>query len=192
GGVAAAGAAAAAAAAAPPPEAPQQPENPVEAGEAPADMFKATEGRWGTREVEITSVTLEGEDGAPGHVFQSGEAVTVRMRVRAHEPTRDFVFGFGLFNADGVCCYGTNTNLEDLEPEELSGECEVEFAIDSLLLVEGTYRLDLAVHKLDGYPYDYHRQLYSFRVKSRVRDVGIYRPGHTWRFTGNVRFKNRQ
>src|SRR6187455_127553 len=38
------------------------PDNPVETGEAPADMFKATEGRWGTREVEITGVTLIGED----------------------------------------------------------------------------------------------------------------------------------
>ena len=30
------------------------------AAEAPADMFKATEGRWGSREVEITNVTLVG------------------------------------------------------------------------------------------------------------------------------------
>ena len=50
------------------------------------------------------------------------------------------------------------------------------FSIDSLDLVEGTYKLDVAVHKLDGYPYDYHRLLYTFRVKSRTKDVGIYRP----------------
>ena len=29
---------------------------------------------------------------------------------------------------------------------------------------------------VDGYPYDYHRLLYTFRVKSRTKDVGIYRP----------------
>jgi hypothetical protein len=56
-------------------------------------------------------------------------------------------------------------------------------------MVEGTYRLDLAVHKLDGYPYDYHRLLYSFRVKSRVRDVGIYSPDHRWSFSPNIQFK---
>ncbi len=158
-------------------------------GQTPADMFKATEGRWGTRELEISGVTLVGENGQPGHVFQSGEAVQVRMRVRAHQPLADFVFGFGIFNADGVCCYGTNTHLEELEPEEISGEGEVIFAIDSLKLVEGTYRLDLAAHKLDGYPYDYHRLLYSFRVKSRTKDVGIYRPDHRWTFSGPIRFK---
>ncbi|MEZ5287018.1 MAG: ABC transporter ATP-binding protein [Vicinamibacterales bacterium] len=165
------------------------PDNPVETAEAPADMFKATEGRWGTREIEIMSVSIIGEDGQPGHVFQYGEAVRVQMQVRAHHPTRDFVFGFGIFNADGVCCYGTNTNLEELQPDTMEGDGTVTFEIESLKLVEGTYRIDLAAHKLDGYPYDYHRLLYSFRVKSRTRDVGIYRPDHHWSFSPSIRFK---
>jgi ABC-type polysaccharide/polyol phosphate transport system ATPase subunit len=168
----------------------QLPDNPVGTSEAPADMFKATEGRWGTREVEITGVTLLGEDDRAGHVFQYGDRVRVQMTVRAHQPTKDFVFGFGIFNADGVCCYGTNTNLEELQPDEFDGEGLVTFEIESLKLVEGTYRLDLAAHKLDGYPYDYHRLLYSFRMKSRTKDVGIYRPDHRWTFSPNVRFKN--
>jgi hypothetical protein len=87
-----------------------------------------------------------------------------------------------------VCCYGTNTYLEEMNPERLSGDGEATFAIDGLDLVEGTYKLDVAVHKRDGYPYDYHRLLYTFRVKSRVRDVGIYRPRHRWSFSPNVRF----
>src|SRR5687768_405558 len=39
------------------------PDHPVEAAAAPADMFRATEGRWGSREVEITDVLLAGADG---------------------------------------------------------------------------------------------------------------------------------
>jgi ABC-type polysaccharide/polyol phosphate transport system ATPase subunit len=156
---------------------------------APSDMFKATEGRWGSREIEITDVTLNGADGRPAHVFQSGEPIHVRLKVRAHQPAKDFVFGFGLFNADGICCYGTNTNIESLEPSELSGEGEINFRISRLDLVEGTYKIDVAAHKLDGYPYDYHRLLYTFRVKSRAKDVGIYRPEHTWSFSPNIRFR---
>ena len=49
----------------------------------------------------------------------------------------------------------------------------------------------IAVHKLDGFPYDYHRLLYSFRVKSRTQDAGIYRPRHAWSFGGGVSFKER-
>jgi D-beta-D-heptose 7-phosphate kinase/D-beta-D-heptose 1-phosphate adenosyltransferase len=66
---------------------------------------------------------------------------------------------------------------------EFSGEGDVRFVIESLDLTEGTYKLDVAAHNKDGYPYDYHRLLYTFRVKSRTKDVGIYRPRHHWEFS---------
>ena len=165
------------------------PENPVDDAETARDGFKATEGRWGTREIEITKVSISGPGGESGHVFQSGDDIKVHMTMTAKEPITDFVFGLGLFNADGVCVYGTNTNLEEFQPSEIAGECSVTFEIDSLDLVEGTYRLDLAAHKADGYPYDYHRLLYTFRIKSRVRDVGIYRPAHRWTFGGGIKIQ---
>ncbi len=79
------------------------------------------------------------------------------------------MFGIGIYNAEGVTCYGTNTQLEDYEPAAISGEGEVAFAVDRLELVDGTYKMDVAVHKRDGYPYDYHRLLYTFRVNSRTK-----------------------
>ena len=167
-----------------------KPADPVQEPEGPPDMFQATEGRWGSREVEITKVELLDESGAAAHVFQSGERVTMRLSVKAKEPVTDFVFGVGLFNADGVCCYGTNTEVEQLFAESLTGEGYVDLVIDSLDLVEGTYKLDAAVHKRDGYPYDYHRLLYTFRVKSRTKDVGIFRPPHRWSFSQNVKLKS--
>jgi hypothetical protein len=165
--------------------APQSPDAP----ETPPDMFKATEGRWGSREVEISDVALVGEDGQPGHVFQSGEKVALRFTASAPQPVQDFVFGVGIFNAEGVCIYGTNTDLERYQPESFSGTGSVEFLIEALDLVEGTYKLDLAVHRRDGVPYDYHRSLYTFRVKSRIKDVGLYRPRHRWEFTRGIRFR---
>ena len=163
------------------------PDHPIEAVDAPADMFRATEGRWGSREVEITEVTLSSGVGEAGHVFRTGDRLDIRIRMRAPLPIEDFVVGVGIFNAEGVCCYGTNTNIEDYRSEQIHGDAEVTFTVDSLDLVEGTYKLDVAVHKLDGYPYDYHRLLYTFRIKSRTRDVGIYRPSHHWRFSENIR-----
>jgi ABC-type polysaccharide/polyol phosphate transport system ATPase subunit len=159
------------------------------ATDAVPDMFKAAEGRWGSREVEIADVALLDRHGETSFVFHTGEPLRIRLKVRAHHETDDFAFGIGLFNADGVCCYGTNTYVEEMNPESLSGEAEVTFAIASLDLVEGTYKLDVAIHKRDGFPYDYHRLLYTFRVKSRTRDVGIYRPQHHWTFSPTVRFK---
>ncbi len=154
-----------------------------------ANMFEATEGRWGSREVEITDVAFLDGDQHPSFVFHAGEPMAIRVRVRAAHAVDDFVFGVGLFNAEGVCCYGTNTYLEEMTPQRLDGDADATFAIDSLELVEGTYKVDVAIHKRDGFPYDYHRLLYTFRVKSRVRDVGIYRPRHRWTFSPNVVFK---
>jgi ABC-type polysaccharide/polyol phosphate transport system ATPase subunit len=154
------------------------------------NMFEATEGRWGSREIEITDVAMLDKSGDAAHVFHSGEPMNVRVTVLAHEAITDFVFGIGLFNADGVCCYGTNTYLEEMTPIAIEGAVEATFAVERLDLVEGTYKLDVAVHKRDGYPYDYHRLLYTFRVKSRTHDAGIYRPPHHWTFAGAVSFTN--
>jgi ABC-type polysaccharide/polyol phosphate transport system ATPase subunit len=156
--------------------------------ETAAEMVGAQEGRWGSGAVRIESVTLEGDHG-PAHVFHTGDPMTIRMRISAAQPVDDFAFGISIVSTDGVCCYGTNTDIEEMESESLEGEGEVVFAIERLDLVEGTYKLDVAAHKRDGFSYDYHRLLYTFRVKSRTKDTGIYRPGHVWRFTDNVRFK---
>ncbi len=164
------------------------PDHPIETVAGPGDMFRATEGRWGSREVEITDVELRGPDGEAAHVFHSGQPLTVRIALRSPVEIDDFVIGIGLFNAEGVCCYGTNTSIEELKGERIVGDAEARFTIESLDLVEGTYKLDVAIHKVDGYPYDYHRLLYTFRVKSRTKDVGIYRPRHEWQFSDTLTF----
>ena len=164
------------------------PDHPIETASGPADMFRATEGRWGSREIEITDVGLVGPDGERSHVFHSGERLDILLRFRAPVVIDDFVVGIGIFNAEGVCCYGTNTDIEELKGERILGDAEAIFSIDSLDLVEGTYKLDVAIHKADGYPYDYHRLLYTFRVKSRTKDVGIYRPRHAWHFSDAMTF----
>ena len=151
-----------------------------------ADMMQAAEGRWGSRVVEIVDVALVDAQGQPVHVIHSGDPATLRMTVRAHQPVDDFVFGIGIFGADGVCIYGTNTDIDEFTPGKLDGDATVAIAFQGLDLVEGTYKLDVAVHKHDGVPYDYHRLLHTFRVKSRAKDVGIYRPGHRWAFDGAV------
>ena len=161
---------------------------PQEEGpDQPADLFKASEGRWGSREVEITAVEFLARDGRPAHVFQSGDPVQIRMRVRAAAPVTDFAFGIAIFTVEGVCCYGTNTHIEGAAPDELSGDGEVTLSIDRLDLVAGTYKVDVAVHRQNGAPYDYHRLLYTLRVASSVKDTGIFRPPHRWTCSGGIR-----
>ena len=149
-------------------------------------MFTVIEGRWGHGN-EITDSRSRLWTSA-AFVFIPSIRLPFALRGLTHR-RQITVVGRSLFNAVSVCCYGTNTFIEQMDPLSLDGDAEVVFAVDSLDLVEGTYKLDVAVHTCDGYPYDYHRLLYTFRVKSRTPDVGIYRPKHRWTFSGGVRFK---
>jgi ABC-type polysaccharide/polyol phosphate transport system ATPase subunit len=159
-------------------------------GEASTLGHGYREGRWGSRAVEITRVRLLDERGHERHLYLPGETLSVALSVHAREPVDDFVFGFGLFAADGTRVYGTNTLLEEHVSEHLQGEGEVRLALKDLRLTEGTYLVDVAVHTKDGTPYDYHRGLYSFRVKTRMKDVGVYRPVHAWTFSDAVRISS--
>ncbi len=156
---------------------------------APVTEGEGRESRWGKREVEIVRVTLKSLAGQEKHVFSPEEGMVVEMNVVSYSPIKDFVFGIGVFNSMGISCYGTNTQLEDFEPVLIKGENTVSCRIDRLNLINGTYYLDLAVHKRDGYPYDYHQNLYSFLVSSQLKDVGIARLDHRWAFSPNVRIK---
>ncbi len=147
------------------------------------------EQRWGKREIEITKVTLRNLEGQAKHVFSPEEGMVIEMEVVAYSRIEDFVFGIGIFNSQGICCYGTNTHLEDYTPVSIEGEGKVICRLEKLNLINGTYYLDVATHKRNGYPYDYHRNLYTFLVSSTYRDEGITRLPHRWEVSPNIQLK---
>jgi len=102
-------------------------------------------------------------------VFTSGASLQIRMRVHAHRPIDDFVFGIGIYGADGTRCYATNTDVEGGQPRAFNGVGFVSFVIDHLDLADGTYKVDVAVHRKNGAPYDYHRLLHTIRVTTTSR-----------------------
>jgi len=162
----------------------------AEPASAPAESADGRrEQRWGKREVEIKNVVLKNGRGEEKHVFHPGDGMFIEMEIAAREPVKDFVFGIGVFNSMGVMCYGTNTHLEEYESVSFSGEGKVVCRIDELPLINGTYYLDLAVHKRDGYPYDYHRNMYTFLVSSMIRDEGVARLAHAWEFSPEISVK---
>ena len=147
------------------------------------------EDRWGKREIEIREVVLRNLLGQEKHVFSPEEGLAIEMDVVSPAAIKDFVFGIGIFNSKGVSCYGTNTQIEEFQPLLVQGEGKVVCRIEKLNLINGTYYLDVAVHKNDGYPYDYHRSLYSFLVSSTLKDVGIARLPHSWSFSPAIKIK---
>jgi ABC-type polysaccharide/polyol phosphate transport system ATPase subunit len=146
------------------------------------------EERWGSGEVILKSVSLVDDKGRELVALGAGTAVSVEIDVEVRIPQDDFVFGIGIYHADGNCVYGTNTDLEGLVSKRLDHNGRVRFAMRSLDLVAGSYRVDAAVHTRNGRAFDYRRGCVRFVVGSRVHDVGVYRPQHEWQFEGGVAF----
>ncbi|HEX7831715.1 MAG TPA: ABC transporter ATP-binding protein [Thermoanaerobaculia bacterium] len=148
------------------------------------------EERWGSGEIVIKRIWMTDEKGRELVAIGPGTGVTFDMDVEVLAPQEDFVFGIGIYHADGMCVYGTNTDIEGYAPELIEGKVRVRFVIPSLDLVAGTYRIDAAVHTHNGRAFDYRRNAIRLIVGSRVHDTGVYRPKHEWKFDGNVTFKS--
>ena len=154
------------------------------------DMFQATEGRWGSRDVEITDVAFVGRDLAPSFVFHSGDPMSIRLKVRAHQPVDRFrvrrrpvqrrrrvlLRHEHLRGGDGA-----RTPRRRRRGRRSTSRPSISWKAPTRSTSPST--------NATAYPYDYHRLLYTFRVKSRTRDVGIYRPRHRWTFSPGVQFK---
>ncbi|MFZ2489867.1 MAG: ABC transporter ATP-binding protein [Thermoanaerobaculia bacterium] len=173
--------------------APLEPELPVEPEpeQAPAkERDPLEEERFGSGEVLLHSVRMSDHDGHELVALGPGTPVIIDMDVEVRVPQDDFVFGIGIYHADGTCVYGTNTEIEGFAAERIERNGRVQFIVPSLDLVAGTYRIDAAIHTKNGRSFDYRRGALRFIVGSRMRDVGVYRPQHTWKFDGGIRFKS--
>ncbi len=151
---------------------------------------KDDEERWGSGEIVIRRVSLADDHDRELVALGAGTAVRIDLDVEARVPQEDFVFGIGIYHADGTCVYGTNTEVEGWVPEKIEGTSRVRFMVPSLDLVAGTYRIDAAVHTRNGRAFDYRRNVLRFVVGSRMHDIGIYRPPHEWKFEGPITFKS--
>jgi len=150
------------------------------------------EKRWGSREIEISNVRMFDGNDKEKYIFRADEPLAIQFDVDARAAEDDFVFGIGVYNGDGINCYGSNTLLENYAARRIQGKGRVRLMVPALGLVNGTYFLDVAVHKRDGYPFDYHHFQYTFRVTSSHRDVGIARIPHSWEFSDNIAFSKNE
>jgi ABC-type polysaccharide/polyol phosphate transport system ATPase subunit len=161
-----------------------QEERSEEACLSPAGLL--SKNRWGNGDLEITRVRTLDDRGQDRHVFQDGEDITIEMEYQVHRPTGDVVFGIGIFNGEGTCGYGTNTDLDQIVLPELASRGRIEFKLEKPQFIEGTYFLDVAAHARDGHAYDYQSRCVSLAIRSSVKDTGFYRIPHRWILPGGI------
>lgn len=151
------------------------------------EEVKPQEERWGNGEVEIVGVRIFDEKDQPTWLLHAFESMRIEVRYRINKPVEDLVFGIGILRLDGVNVLGTNTDIESIEaplPDDaLPAYGTFSFSIERLGLIDGSYYLDVAAHKSDGTPYDYHHRQYKFSVRNQVSYHGVYIPVHEWSFS---------
>jgi lipopolysaccharide transport system ATP-binding protein len=151
----------------------------------PSSTFEAVSAerqssRWGSREVEITHVSLVAADGTEKRVLHPEDGARVRMSYKVNSVHEGLVFGVGITRVDGLSVFGTNTDIDRVKLPTVGSTGIVECEIPRIGLVEGSYTFDVAVHRTDGYPYDYHKDAVHFSIRSDKREVGVSSLSRAW------------
>ena len=134
--------------------------------------------RHGDRSAEFLSIDLLDAQGSCRDVVESGEPVTVRMRVLFNTAVENPIFGFVIRSHYGVQVYGTNTEEQKIQIGQVGeGEIvEVTFRFDCWLGTE-LYSISSAVHSStivdDGVCYDWLDGAAFFRVTSPILIEGL-------------------
>jgi len=140
--------------------------------------------RWCTLEAEITDVLLQDKNGNNRYQLLTGEPASIIIRYTAHQRILQPVFGVSIFRSDGTHMCGSNTATSGMAIEAIEGSGEIEYHIQSLPLLAGSYTITAAIHNADeSRVYDYQQCYYSFRVHLgdvKERYGQFYTPGASW------------
>ena len=136
--------------------------------------------RWGSGEARIKRIRSFASDGTEQSVFRVGEDIRLTVDYTVKKPVQDAVIGFGIFDMNGVQCYGTNTRIDKLPELTLTKDGTAEVTMKNVQLLSGEYMIDIAIEQGEGIPVDYYRQAYKIQMLSAYGDAGIARVDHTW------------
>lgn len=138
--------------------------------------------RWGSREIEIANLRLLDAAGDVRALFHPESKVRLEIdyQINDRSPLSKLVFGIAISRSDGVLIHGTNTQIERLVLPSLKTRGTLVYELERLGLTDGVYYIDLAVHREDGYPYDYHKNMQQFTVRTHDKHQGAFIPEHKW------------
>lgn len=132
--------------------------------------------------VELGDVRLLNQEGQPVHALRRGQQLTLEVPYRVHRPVDHPVFGVAVMRNDGAYVYGTNTLVEGMRLRPLTMDGTFTFRYDSLPMLGGTFRLQIAIFDESQMlvPIHSHDRTYSFRVEGATKEEGVVRLDHAW------------
>jgi ABC-2 type transport system ATP-binding protein len=137
--------------------------------------------RWGSGEARMTSVKLTGADGEEQSRFCPWDPFTIHIGYETARPIDDAVIGLAVYRSDGTLIYGTNTLIDTATPVSLKKAGTIDLEVDRLPAANGRYSIDLAIHRPDGFNYDFWRDVCRISVMDKVQATGDIALRHEWR-----------
>lgn len=132
----------------------------------PASAADNRAGRSGTREAEITDVTMLNGAGQPCSAFEPGEPSAFRIHFRAPTQIADPVFELIIHRSDGTELTRSSSRSSGY-PQIVAGEGAIDFCVKALPLLPGLYDLSVTmIDKNGARVYDQQYRRYKFQVGS--------------------------
>lgn len=137
--------------------------------------------RWGSGEARMEKITVLDGQGRERNSFSPEEAFTVRVDYAANSLLPNAVVGLAIYRSDQTYIYGTNTLIDTSEPVKLQKQGTILLHIDRLPVANGHYTIDLALHRPDGFDYDFWRECASVSIAGAVQTPGVIHLEHHWK-----------
>ncbi|MBR5960548.1 MAG: ABC transporter ATP-binding protein [Clostridia bacterium] len=155
-------------------------EDERENGEASETDSEGNLKRWGSGEARMTGVKVIGTDGTEKTDFSPWDPFTIHIDYAAKKQLDDAVIGLAIYRSDGTLVYGTNTLIDTSAPVTLQTEGTIDLRIDGLPATNGSYSIDLAIHRPDGFNYDFWRSICTIQIADKVQTPGEIALSHQW------------
>jgi ABC-type multidrug transport system ATPase subunit len=127
-----------------------------------SDEVAPEDNRWGDRQVTIEKLKLSTKS-----LTEDVAEITLDVTIKAQSDSIDTVAGFVIKNAADEEICGTNTRImQQVIPPLARGQSyDMKWTIPNIF-TDGTYAIDVAVHRSDGVTVnDWHEKALTFKVK---------------------------
>ena len=151
-----------------------------ETGEAGETDSEGNLKRWGSGEARMTGVKVLGADGMEKTDFSPWDPFTIHIDYTAQKQLDDAVIGLAVYRSDGTLVYGTNTLIDTSSPVTLKTAGTIDLKIEGLPASNGSYSIDLALHRPDGFNYDFWRDICTIQIADKVQTPGEIALSHQW------------
>ena len=137
--------------------------------------------RWGSGEAQMDKITVTGQDGQERTSFSPEDPFTIHIDYKTQKKITDAVIGLAIYRGDGSLVYGTNTLIDTSSAMTLNDQGTIDLIIDCLPVANGEYTVDLAIHRPDGFNYDFLRDVCKLHIAGKTQTPGEIALTHRWK-----------